>query len=210
MTTTHDPEAQGPGHALERMIFFSDAVFAIAITLLIIEVHVPHLPHGADEAAMLRALLALTPSFSGFLISFAVIGAFWAGHHRTFDCARQFDSRLILPNLSLLCTIAAMPFFTAFASAYPMERVPVAFYCGWLVLVALCNLWVQRIATAPPVVGAHVPSEMRTAIRQRGLAVLLGACTGLGVSMLVPALGQVALMSIPLWRLLLRTVAPLR
>jgi uncharacterized membrane protein len=146
----------------------------------------------------------MTPNFAGFFISFFVIGAFWAGHHRAFDCARHWDPRLMMPNMMMLSAIAAMPFFTAFSSAYYGERVPTAFYCGWLLVTALFNIRVQRIATAPPVVGEHVPLELRRMVRQRGVAVALAAAAALVVSVFVPVLAQFTLMSIPLWRLLLQ------
>jgi uncharacterized membrane protein len=197
-------EAHGPGHALERLIFFSDAVFAIAITLLVIEIHVPHVPRGASDLDFLIALAPLGPSFLGFFISFFVIGAFWAGHHRAFDCARHWDSRLVLPNLMMLSAIAAMPFFTALSSAYYGQRVPVALYTGWMLVTALLNIRLQRVATAPPVVGAHVTAAHRRMLRQRGVAVALGAATALIVSLLWPPFGQTGLASIFFWRLLIQ------
>lgn len=206
--TSHAPELHGPGHALERMIFFSDAVFAIAITLLIIEIHVPEVHAPRSDHAFLVALAQVAPHFLSFLVSFFVIGAFWAGHHRAFDCARHWDPRLIFPNLVLLCTIAAMPFFTALSSEYYGHRVPVAFYCGWLALAGLAAIRLQRIVTNAPVVGEQVPPAQRAAIRQRGYSVFLGACTGFVVSLFVPWLGQPALITIPLWRLLLQRLRP--
>lgn len=202
MASKTDRAAQGPGHALERMIFFSDAVFAIAITLLVIEIHVPEI-HGRADSDFIVALLQLGSKFAGFAISFFVIGAFWAAHHRAFDCARHWDPRLIAPNLMLLGTIAAMPFFTAFASDYPGARVPAALYCGWMVLIALLNIRLQRMATAAPVVGEHVPMEQRRMVRLRGVSVLLGALTALAVALIYPFFGQASLMSIPLWRMAL-------
>ncbi|MBC9033474.1 DUF1211 domain-containing protein [Sphingomonas sp. JC676] len=210
MESTHAPEAHGPGHALERLIFFSDAVFAIAITLLIIEIHVPEVHQPASDLDYLSALARLTPDFVSFFISFFVIGAFWAGHHRAFDCARHWSPRLIMPNLFMLSAIAAMPFFTAFSSEYYGQRVPVAFYTGWMTVIAVLNIWVQRIATAPPVVGERISSQHRGMIRQRGLAVLLGAGSAFVVSLIQPFAGQMALATIPLWRLALNRIAPPR
>jgi len=199
----HGHHEVGPAHALERLVFFSDAVFAIAITLLVIELHAPHLPRGASDLDYIQALANLIPEFVGFFISFFVIGSFWAGHHRAFSCAKHWDPKLLFPNLEMLCTIAAMPFFTAFVSTNSNTRVPAMLYCGWLVLTALLNMRLQRLATSPAVLAPDVSDETVRTIRRRGLAVLLGAMTGLVVSWFVPALGTPALMSIPLWRLLI-------
>jgi len=193
----------GPAHALERLMFFSDAVFAIAITLLVIELHAPELPHGSPDIAYWQALADHFASFVGFFVSFFVIGSFWAGHHRAFDCARHWSPKLLFPNLMLLCSIAALPFFTAFASSNWGERVPVALYCLWLMVIALLNIRIQRVATRPPVVGEEIPPEQARYIRIRGAAVLMGALTGLLVSLKWPIFGQPALISIPFWRLAL-------
>jgi hypothetical protein len=83
------------------MMFFSDAVLAIAITLLVIEIEVPQLPHGASNSEHLAALANLTPHFIGYVISFAVIGVIWTGHHRAFSLALHFAPGLYLPNLAL-------------------------------------------------------------------------------------------------------------
>lgn len=68
--------------ALERLLFFSDAVFAIAITLLVIEIRVPTLPHNATDRDLVVALLNLTPRIVGFIISFFLVGQTWIEHHR--------------------------------------------------------------------------------------------------------------------------------
>lgn len=207
---TDKPHADGPAHGLERMAFFSDAVFAIAITLLVIEIHVPHIEAPYTDEAFLKGLAKLIPNFIGFFVSFFAIGLFWIGHHRAFDCARHWSPKLFAPNLLLLSTIAAMPFFTAFASEYYGHRVPVAFYCGWMVLISIFNILVQRILTGPPVVGEHIPPEQTRMIRLRGLAALLGSLTALVTSLFVPPLGQVGLVTIPFWRLLLARIVPAR
>jgi len=197
-----------PAHEIERLIFFSDAVIAIAITLLVIEIHVPRLPHGADNLRFAQALADLFPEFLGFLISFFVIGAFWAGHHRTMACARNWHERLVFPNLLFLFTIAAMPFFTAFSSANPNSHVPVAVYCGWLTLTALFNLYLQRMVLRAPVVDPHVGDAQVRMIYVRGFGVLAGALTAFVVALFtpVPATALWALITIPLWRIAIQRV----
>lgn len=98
---------------LERIVFFSDAVFAIAITLLAIEVRLPELPAGQTDASFLAALGDLWPSFFAFVISFVVIAAFWVGHYRTFRYIVDADGRLVAINFGLLFCIAILPFPTS-------------------------------------------------------------------------------------------------
>ena len=108
---------------LERLTFFSDAVFAIAITLLIIEVHVPHV--GAiDDASYWQALGELRGSLLGFMLSFLVIGLLWMAHHRVFGLLHDYSPKIMWPNLLLLMTVAFMPFATALMSSNPRARVP--------------------------------------------------------------------------------------
>ncbi|MGN6270629.1 MAG: TMEM175 family protein [Sphingomonas sp.] len=202
---THDYTPAGPEHQLERLIFFSDAVFAIAITLLVIELRAPDLPFAASIHDHLLALSQLIPGFIGFIISFFVIGAFWAGHHRTLALAESWDERLILPNLTMLFAIAAMPFFTAYLSANPGTRLPALLYCGWLLVAALFNVRLQRIVCAPPIVDPKAPAVRVAHVKRRGVAVALGALTAiLAVALLpLPGFGLIALATIPLWRRLL-------
>jgi uncharacterized membrane protein len=194
-------------HALERLVFFSDAVFAIAITLLVIEVHVPHLDHDAPDAAFLSALAQLIPSFVGFIVSFGVIGMFWAGHHRAFSLARRYDSRVVPWNLLLLGTVAFMPFVTAFMSAHFDARVPAILYWSWLVLTALLNLKVNSFATRPSMVGSEAPAGTAKAVRRRSRSVVLGALVAWAIAWVMPQAAPAGMATIPLWMLLLRARA---
>jgi len=191
-------------HALERLVFFSDAVFAIAITLLIIEIHPPHFPLGTDDLAHLQALAVLIPSFVGYIISFAVIGLFWMGHHRAFSLAAHYSPRILGWNLCLLGVIAFMPFATAYASSNYAQRVPTIFYCAVMLLAALFNLKVNRTATSAPMADEHAEPEAIRHVRLRGLAVMLGSVSAVALSVVAPTVGQMGLISIPIWRYVLR------
>src|SRR5262245_43073272 len=114
--------------AFERMLFFSDAVFAIAITLLVIEIRVPVLPHGATERQLASAVLSLSPRIVGFIISFFLIGQTWVEHHRIGRQLKGFDRGLLWSNLFMLFFVAAMPFATALLSEYPWSRITVTVY----------------------------------------------------------------------------------
>src|SRR5690349_2034288 len=117
MNNLHHPHKKE--FQIERLIFFSDAVFAIAITLLIIEIKVPELEHGAgSERDFLHAMLSLIPKFFGFTISFFIIGLYWFIHHRMFGYVVDYNGKLIWLNLLFLFSIVLMPFSTAVYSEY--------------------------------------------------------------------------------------------
>jgi len=194
-------------HALERLVFFSDAVFAIAITLLVIELHPPHLARGIGDLVHVQALADLIPNFVGFLISFTVIGLFWMGHHRAFSLAAHYSPRILGWNMALLGMIAFMPFATAYLSSNFLQRVPTLFYCAVMLLAALFNLKVNRTATSPPMVDEAASAEDIFYVRIRGLSVALGSATAILLSAILPAYGQMGLISIPLWRLPLKALA---
>src|SRR5262245_29583651 len=95
------PLARSGSLEYERVLFFTDAVFAIAITLLVVDLRVPAEGVFVDSGHVLREDLS---SIIGFAISFAVIGVFWVGHHSIFRYITAFDRRLILLNLLFLGT----------------------------------------------------------------------------------------------------------
>ena len=151
---------------LERLTFFSDAVFAIAITLLIIEVHVPHVS-SIDDAAYWQALAELGPSLFGFAVSFLVVGALWMSHHRVFGLLHDYSPKVMWPNMFLLMSMAFMPFATALMSSNPRARVPELVYSGTLLVAGLFQHRLFSVALHAPYVRADVPPEEVTATRWR-------------------------------------------
>lgn len=137
---------------LERLILFSDAVFAIAITLLVIEIKVPEIEKSElSEARLLNALVHLIPKFFGFIISFMFIGIYWTVHHRLFGYVVNYTPKLLRLNLLFLFAVALMPFSTAFYSEYIMKHMltPVIFYTGNIILLGLFNLFMWRHISNP-------------------------------------------------------------
>ena len=127
-----------------RIEFFSDAVFAIAITLLILEIKVPLL-HGAEVSRNLgAALLDLYPSYFGYVFSFLMIGIYWTNHHRIFKLYRRGDDILVLLNIFFLMCVAFLPFPTAVLAEYLMHheqrQTAVTFYTFGLFLPAFAWL----------------------------------------------------------------------
>ncbi|WP_165488670.1 MULTISPECIES: TMEM175 family protein [Dyella] len=181
---------------LERLTFFSDAVFAIAITLLIIEVHVPHLS-GTDDAAFWQALRELQPSFMGFMLSFLVIGALWVAHHRVFGMLENYNPKFVWPNMLLLMVVAFMPFATAFMASNPLARVPELFYSGALLTAGLLQRWLFSMVLRPEYVHADVPAEDIIATRWRAWGLPTATALSLIAAWFAPGYNNFLLIGIP-------------
>ena len=155
---------------LERMILFSDAVFAIAITLLVIEIKIPDFHENVSDKALLNALAHLIPKFIGFLISFSLIGIYWTVHHRMFGFVTSYSRKLLLLNLLFLFFIALMPFSTGFYSEYAgpelylnQVKVPLTFYVLNFCCVGFTNFFMWLYVTNPKNKVAEPPMEPVTA-----------------------------------------------
>jgi uncharacterized membrane protein len=122
-----------------RLEAFSDGVFAIAITLLIIDVKVP--PIGGRES-LRHALAQQWPHYAGYAISFLVIGIIWVNHHRTFDRIARINGPLSFLNLALLAAVAFLPFTTGLIAEYVRQgggdsHVAAAVYSANMLAMAL-------------------------------------------------------------------------
>lgn len=116
--------ASGP--TVERAVLFSDAVFAIALTLLVIEIHVPQVP----PAELGQALAHLLPDYLAFALSFFVIGGIWMSHHRKFRTIERHDQTLLRLNLVMLLFVASLPLPTAVLAGYGDTVTAVVLYSG--------------------------------------------------------------------------------
>jgi len=165
---------------LERMILFSDAVFAIAITLLVIEIKIPEL-HGEHitDKALLGELKHLIPKFLGFIISFMLIGIYWTVHHRMFGYVTNYTPKLLRLNLLFLFFIALMPFSTGFYGEYTgvlmrdQLKVPMSFYVLNFACAGFVNylMWVYITNPKNKVAEPSVDPEIAMLARIRSLTV---------------------------------------
>lgn len=163
---------------LERMILFSDAVFAIAITLLVIEIKIPEI-HEPTDKALLHSLALLIPKFIGFIISFIFIGLYWTIHHRMFGFVTSYDKKLLRLNLFFLFFIALLPFSTGFYSEFagPMVRfnlkTPLAVYVLNFAAVGFINylMWRHISNAKTKLAEPPIDSEVLKMARFRSLIV---------------------------------------
>jgi uncharacterized membrane protein len=113
-----------------RLEAFSDGVFAIVITLLILDVRFP-----ADKPLALETLLQVAPHVLAFGLSFVIVGVYWVSHHNMLHFIRQVDRQLLWLNLVLLLIIVFIPFPAALLGQHPDSALAVALYGGNLMLV---------------------------------------------------------------------------
>ena len=167
----HDPDRKD--FQIDRIILFSDAVFAIAITLLIIEIKAPVVGRDFTAWQMLAQLGDLWPKFFGFFLSFFVIATYWRSHHRTFGFVCNYNDRLIWLNFRFLLTIVIMPFTSAYYGESGGHSIPFLFYHTNIIFTSLTNYMLVKYVFNPDNgIIAHRPDPVfKKMFLARGVAI---------------------------------------
>jgi uncharacterized membrane protein len=191
----HEPET---GLSFERVVFFSDAVFAIVITLLVLELKVPHLAEHT-ESALRHALVELLPRVAGFVISFLIIGLMWVEHHRIFRYIAGYDAGLLWRNLLLLLCVSFVPFPTALFSENFWSRTAFILYTASFGGVATAKLWIWRHAVRAKLLKHDVTPALELRIARRSIAVPLACALAIVLSFVSIWLAPISFIFIPLF-----------
>jgi uncharacterized membrane protein len=158
----------------DRIEAFSDGVFAIAITLLIIEIGVPHLEDEPPGTTLPQALVGLWPSYLGYVISFLQIGVIWANHHNRFRFIERSNHGLLFLNILFLMCVAFIPFPTALLAEY-LERTASeretagVIYAGTLAVTAVFFTLLWLYAAANRLVDRNLDPSLVRAMTRRYL-----------------------------------------
>ncbi len=134
----------GGGFRTTRIEALADGIFAVAMTLLVLDVKLPNGEHFATSGALLDRLLSLEHTFVIYFISFVVLGMFWVGHHAHFHYIRYVDHTLLWINLLFLFGITSVPFATDLLGDHNGLRLPYFYYGGNLLVLA--GLLIAQIA----------------------------------------------------------------
>jgi uncharacterized membrane protein len=177
-----------------RIVAFSDGVFAIAITLLVLNLSVPDHLHGESLTSV---LLDQWPDLFAFALSFAVIGRFWVIHHQFFGKVTGFDGQLISLNLFYLAWIVLLPFSSQVLGSHGGDEAAVILYSINLAAVVLAGLWMfgdaRRSGLAPT-----SPEEARRE-RDRALRIATVFLASIPVALLNPRLAQWFWLALFVW-----------
>lgn len=157
-----DREEGGDSLGLERLVFFSDAVYAIAITLLALEIRLPAISGEPTNAQLVALLASIWPKYLSYGLSFVVIGQFWMAHHRKFRLIAGYDRRLIQINLLQLMVVAFIPFPTSVIGEYGDLAAATIFYAAVIIAYGLFSLLLWWYARRAGLVRADAgPAELR-------------------------------------------------
>jgi uncharacterized membrane protein len=172
-----------------RVVAFSDAVIAIAVTLLVLEIRPPH-----DTRHLLHGLATLWPSFLAYGITFMLIGQIWANHHVMFDHIRSADRVVLFLNTVLLMDIAFLPFAAsvlaqAFRDGHGQRTAVVFHGIAFELAAILFNVIWWHARHDRRLLTTTIDSTGVTAISRRFQIALAWIATGTLLGALLPALG---------------------
>jgi uncharacterized membrane protein len=165
----------------ERLGFFSDAVFAVIITIMVLELKPPERP-------TLAALVPLWPTALSYVVSYLFIAIVWVNHHHLMRFAEYPAPRLIWINFAHLFVVSLVPFSTAWVAETRLAAVPVSVYAAVFVLVNLAYLPFERHALQQAR-DDEVPGTMRRIAKFRSCSTLGTLCVAMLVSLKFPSWG---------------------
>jgi uncharacterized membrane protein len=172
----------------ERLSMLGDAVFAIAITLLALDISVPEGLHNSEVAHAVRETL---PAVGAYLLSFAVIGVLWLSQHALFELVATVDRALLYLYFVLLAVVAALPFPTKLLSEYGDTTTATAVYAGAiaLALALLGGMYLRLLAAPALTVPNTAPELLRRTVRRSVLHTLIFA-TSIPLAFVSPGLAK--------------------
>ena len=176
------------GRELGRIVNFSDGVFAIVITLLILDIRVPDIPENLVSQELPSRILDLGPKFVSYVISFVVIAIYWQVHHRTFRPIRTYDRTLLWLNFLFLMTVSFLPFPTSLLGEYNKEQLSVVIYAATAATASLLLVGISWYATSGHrlVAPDSIDDELERKQRVQGLAVPVVFLLSIGISFFSP------------------------
>jgi uncharacterized membrane protein len=158
-----------------RIEALSDGIFAIVMTLLILEIHVPNLPPNAPNVEVAPALVALWPKFASYIVTFVSLGFFWVGHHIMYHAIRRADRILLWLNIFFFMFVSLLPFSTSVLNAFSEAFIAPLLFGANLAIIGWILFFQWSYANAQPdMLADFVSAEYRRIVRSRMLIVPVG------------------------------------
>ena len=183
------------GFSKHRLEALTDGIFAVAMTLLVIELKLPEHASVAGQRDLVNGVMALVPKFFSWIISFFVLAIFWFAHHRQFHHVRIVDGKLLWLNIVYLSFVSLMPFSSALAGEYPGILFSQVIYSTNMTLLAIGGLLSNRyvfhhreLCSEPVTPGFYRSSRFRI------LGLIVVAITAVAITVVIPGAGNAAFM----------------
>ena len=165
------PYNQIAGQSVERLAAISDGIFAVAMTLLVLDLHDPAREAIHREQDLWRALSAMFPQFIAYLMSFLTLAIFWNGQQAQWNRFAQTNRHLTWIHMAFLFAVSVMPFSTRLLADFIDYRTALLCYWGNILLLGAVLYWSWRYASRTGLVKDDTPAEVRKAVERR----ILGA-----------------------------------
>lgn len=164
-----------------RLEALSDGLFAIVLTLLVIEIRVPEVHGALTDTELWHALLGLTPLFVGYIVSFAVLAMFWLSHNFFYShFVKEINRQLLLLNMLYLGLISLIPFSAHLIGTYPESPLAITIYGLNVLVIGLINISILRYALVSKEIDTtHIPKRLLHQAKIRSMVTPL--CTLLGL-----------------------------
>ena len=196
MNSRPDPNATAqPGFSKHRVEALTDGIFAVAMTLLVIELKLPDHSSVAGQRDLINGVVFLIPKFLSWIISFFVLAIFWFTHHRLFHYVRVVDGRLLWLNVLYLSFVSFMPFSSALAGEYSRMLVSQVVYSTNMTLLAVgASLNSRYVFRHPELWGAPMTRGLYRALVFRIVGLIVVAISAVGMTIVMPGSGNAAFM----------------
>ena len=178
-----------------RLDALTDGIFAVAMTLLVIELRLPESLSRANSSEFAQALAHLSPRFIGWIISFGVLSLFWWGQTRAFHYVKHVDGGLVTRNLLLLAFASLLPFASAVSGAFALLLGAQIVYSTVMVLLSISALLVWRyLWRHPELCEPPMPTSAYLEARFRMGALIVISLVAIAIAAVLPSGGNIAFM----------------
>lgn len=155
------------GQSLERIGALSDGLFAIAMTLIVLEIHVPPNSGIATDQALWQALVALAPRFTTYLLSFLTLGIFWTGQQTQLNFFSRADRDLAWIHFGFLAVVSLLPFSTTLLAEFISLRLALLLYWANILVLGIMLYASWAYASRAGLLKDTAPSEISAAVKRR-------------------------------------------
>jgi uncharacterized membrane protein len=178
-------EKQNKWVTADRQKALADGVFAIVMTLLVLELAIPEI-HGGTNQDLTQALAAMWPKFIAYTLSFLVLGVFWLIHHFLFDVIKYYDPRLAWLNILFLLFVALVPFTTSLLGEYLLQKTPAIIYGIQLLVIFFMGFVIWSYATREKLYDLDIDSALITGGRNMGYLYFVILITAIVLGFFIP------------------------